>query len=41
MISRDEVRGWALALPGAVEADHHGMASFHVAPKRLLAAALA
>ena len=33
MISRDEVRGWALGLPEAVEADHHGMASFRVAGK--------
>ena len=33
MISRDDVRGWALALPEAVEADHHGMPSFRVAGK--------
>ena len=33
MITRDDVRGWALALPETVEADHHGMASFRVAGK--------
>ena len=33
MISRDEVRGRAMALPEAVEADHHGMPSFRVGGK--------
>ena len=33
MISRDEVRRWALALPEAVEEDHHGMPSFRVVGK--------
>ena len=32
-VSRDEVRRLALALPEAVEADHHGMPSFRVAGK--------
>lgn len=33
MISRDDVRGWALALPEAEEAGHHGIPSFRVGGK--------
>ena len=32
-VSSDEARRLALALPGAVEADHHGRPSFRVAGK--------
>lgn len=32
-VSADEARRLALALPGAVEADHHGRPSFRVAGK--------
>ena len=33
MVTRDEIRALALALPEAIEADHHGMPSFRVAKK--------
>ena len=33
MVTVDEARGIALALPGAVEQDHHGRPSFRVAGK--------
>ncbi|MGA0600652.1 MmcQ/YjbR family DNA-binding protein [Caulobacter sp. KR2-114] len=33
MVTPDEIRALALALPEAVEADHHGMPSFRVAGK--------
>jgi hypothetical protein len=33
MISRDDVRGWALALPEAEEQSHHGFPSFRVGGK--------
>ncbi len=33
MTDRDQIRCLALALPEAVEADHHGMPSFRVAGK--------
>jgi hypothetical protein len=33
MIAQDAVRRLALALPEAIEADHHGMASFRVGGK--------
>ena len=33
MISSDDIRTWALALPESVEADHHGFPSFRVGGK--------